>query len=96
MPHTLEYQFDLVNLPTPEFQRRFAEWVAHARIQQQRSILTENGQPVAALIPLADLMVLQQLEDKLDYQEGIEALDEIGENISLETLKREVEWGAHE
>jgi antitoxin (DNA-binding transcriptional repressor) of toxin-antitoxin stability system len=92
MQHTLEYQFDELHLPTLEVQPNFAEWLTRTKGQQERSILTENGQPVAALIPLEDLIMLQQLEDRLDYQDGIEALDENGENISLETLKREVGW----
>lgn len=92
MHTTLEYQLDSVKISTLEFQQNFAEWVARTNCQGERSILTKNGQPVAALIPLEDLILLQQLEDWLDYQEGIEALDESGENISLEELKREVGW----
>jgi hypothetical protein len=33
---------------------------------------------------------LALIEDLLDYQEAIEALDEPGENISLEELKKEL------
>ncbi len=90
--NTLEYPFDFVNLSTIEFQQHFAEWIARTSGQKERAILTDNGQPIAALIPLEDLRWLQQLEDRFDYQEGIEALDESGENISLEELKREVGW----
>jgi len=36
------------------------------------------------------LALLQKLEDILDYQEAIEALDEPGENISFEELKKEL------
>jgi Asp-tRNA(Asn)/Glu-tRNA(Gln) amidotransferase C subunit len=42
------------------------------------------------LLPLEDLILLQKLEDILDYHESMEALDESGENISLEELKKEL------
>jgi len=40
--------------------------------------------------PLEDLALLQKLEDMLDYQEAIEALDEPGENISLDELIKSI------
>lgn len=52
--------------------------------------LTRRGRPLAAIVPLEDLELLQALEDKLDLEEARNALTEPGENITLEQLKVEL------
>ena len=49
-----------------------------------------NSGELVLKLPLEDLILLQKLEDMLDYQEAIESLDEPGENLSLAKLKKDV------
>jgi hypothetical protein len=54
-------------------------------VEMPQLTIAEASQHFSELIKL-----LQKVEDILDYQEAIEALDEPGENISLEALKKEL------
>ncbi len=56
----------------------------------ETTLITESGYGIAVLLPFEDFVLLQKLEDRLDYHEAIKALDEPGENISLEELKKEL------
>ena len=73
-----------------EANKRFFDLVANTTAKKERTLITESGKGIAVLVPLEDLGLLQKIEDMLDYQETIEALDESGENISLEQLKKEL------
>jgi prevent-host-death family protein len=73
-----------------EANQHFSDLIASTTSTKQRTLITQSDQCVAVLVPVEDLTLLQRLEDMLDYSEAIEALDEPGENISLDQLKKEV------
>jgi prevent-host-death family protein len=73
-----------------EASEKFSDLIHRTTERKERTIITQSGHSLAALVPLEDFALLQKLEDLLDYQEAIEALDEPGENISLDELKKEV------
>jgi prevent-host-death family protein len=77
-------------LTITEASQHFSDLIKNTTTKKQRTLMTQNDHGVAALLPIEDLTLLQKLEDMLDYQEAIEALDEPGENISLEELKKEL------
>jgi prevent-host-death family protein len=85
-----EISVEMPQLTITEASQHFSDLIASTTTKKQRTLITQSGYGVAVLLPLEDLALLQNLEDMLDYQEAIEALDEPGENISLEELKKEL------
>lgn len=85
-----EISAEMPQLSIAEASQHFSELIKNTTAKKQRTLITQSGHNVAVLLPLEDLALLQKVEDILDYQEAIEALDEPGENISLEALKKEL------
>jgi prevent-host-death family protein len=55
----------------------------------ERVSVTRNGKPVAAVVPLEDVALLEQLEDALDALDALEGIREAEAEgtISLEELR---------
>jgi prevent-host-death family protein len=85
-----EISVEMPQLTITEASQHFSDLIKSTTAKKQRTLITQNGYGIAVLLPFEDLALLQKLEDKLDYHEAIEALDEPGENISLEELKKEL------
>jgi len=86
----LEISAFMPQLTITEASQHFSDLIKTTTTQKQRTLITQSGHSVAVLLPIEDLALLQKVEDMLDYQEAIEALDEPGENMSLEELKTEL------
>ncbi len=56
----------------------------------ERIVLQRNNKDVAALVPMEDLTLLRELEDRADLTEIRKALEEPGANIPWEDVKREL------
>jgi prevent-host-death family protein len=67
---------DLRNLNAAEARQHFAEIVNEAAYGATRTVLLKHRRPVAAVVPIADLELLQALEDLIDVHEAKAALDE--------------------
>ena len=64
------------NLNAGEARERFAEIVNEAAYGATRTVLLKHRKPVVAVVPIADLELLQALEDLIGVQEAKAALDE--------------------
>ena len=56
----------------------------------ERIILERNNKEVAALIPIEDLALLRELEDRADLAAIKKAMKEPGRNIPWEKVKKEL------
>jgi PHD/YefM family antitoxin component YafN of YafNO toxin-antitoxin module len=56
----------------------------------ERIVLQRNNKDVAALVPMEDLTLLRELEDRADLEEIKKALKESGSNIPWEDIKKEL------
>ncbi|MBI5481084.1 MAG: type II toxin-antitoxin system prevent-host-death family antitoxin [Deltaproteobacteria bacterium] len=56
----------------------------------ERIVLQKGGKDVAAIVPVEDLELLEELEDRLDLEAAREALREPGPNIPWEKVKRDL------
>ncbi len=77
---------------TTEARDQFADLVGKATYGAERSVVTKRGKKVAALVPIADLQVLNELERLVDFEEARAALAEtetVGAT-TLEDLKKEL------
>lgn len=75
---------------TGEARDRFAEVVNEAAFGNNRVVLTRHGKDIAAVVPIADLEVFQELERLIDVEEAKRALLEAktGGSITLDELKK--------
>jgi prevent-host-death family protein len=64
------------NLNAGQAREQFAEIVNEAAYGATRTVLLKHKKPVAAVVPIADLELLQALEDLIDLHEAKVALDE--------------------
>jgi prevent-host-death family protein len=64
------------NLNAGQAREHFAEIVNEAAYGATRTVLLKHKKPVAAVVPIADLELLQALEDLIDVHEAKAALDE--------------------
>ncbi len=53
-------------------------------------ILTDKGKTMAAIVSLEHLQLLQVLEDEADIADAIKAIEEPGENITTEQMRKEL------
>ena len=72
----------------------FSKLLNESGNEGQRIIVTRKGNPVAAIVPLEDLEMLETLEDYKDIQEAEHILsDKKSEFIPWEKAKKELLFG---
>jgi len=67
----------------------FAEVMNRAAYKGERTLLHRRGKDVAAIVPVADLVLLEQIEDRMDLEAAREAMKEPG-TVSWEKVKKDL------
>jgi len=67
-----------------------ADAVNRASVKGERTVVRRRGKDVAAVVPLADLALLERLEERALLEAAREAMKEAGPDIPWEQLKREL------
>ena len=76
---------------TGEARDNFAELVSKAAFGAQRVVITRHGKTAAAIVPISDLELLNELERMIDVEEARKALIEAQTGtISLKDLKKQL------
>ena len=70
--------------------KRFADIINRVAYGQESFVLTRRGKPLAAIVSMDDLMLLQEIEEQMDIDDAWKARNEPGENISWEKLREEL------
>lgn len=68
----------------------FSELLNPAFYLGERIIVHRRGKNVAALVSLDDLQLIQEIEDRLDNAAADAALEEPGESIPWEQVKKDL------
>ncbi|HYF98329.1 MAG TPA: type II toxin-antitoxin system prevent-host-death family antitoxin [Coxiellaceae bacterium] len=70
----------------------FSEIINRVAYGNERVVLTRHNKNVVAIIPLVDLVLLEEIEDRLDLQDAREAFQEAKEKgaISLDELRKKM------
>ena len=70
----------------------FPDIINRAAYAKERTVVAKRGKEVAAVVPIEDLRLLQEIEDHLDIEEALEAIREAKEQgtLSLDRLKAEL------
>jgi len=79
-------------ISTVEAREQFSDLVNRAAYGHERVILTRRGKALAAVVPIADVELLEELEDRIDIEDARAAVAEAKthETISLDELKAEL------
>ena len=76
-----------MNLSIAEFQNNPIDVLNRVSDAGERVVLERRGKPVAALVSIDDLELLQRIEDEMDVKAAREALKEPG-RITLEDFRK--------
>jgi prevent-host-death family protein len=57
-------------LTTTKARDEFADTINRAAYGKERVVLHRRGKPIAAVVPIEDLQLLEQLEDEIDIAEA--------------------------
>ena len=67
---------------------QFADLVNRSAYRGERITLTRHGKGIAAVVPIEDLQLLEQIEDRIDIREARKAIREGGKPVSIEEVKK--------
>lgn len=85
-------------LPSDPGADRLAEAAAHAEYDKDRVVLTRDGKPVAAVVPIEDLEALEAADDAADeaaYAEGLAEYQQSGAGWPTRTVDElAAQWDA--
>ena len=77
-------------ISTADARKNLADIVNKVAYGAEPVILTRRGQSVAALVSMAELELLQHIEDRMDIEDAKKALSEPGDNIPAEDVWKEL------
>ncbi len=79
------------DLTASEARSDFGPTLERVYHKHERVRIVKHGRPMAALVPVEDLELLERLEDLADIEAARVALAEGGEPIGMEELWKELE-----
>ncbi len=82
----------MVRIPAVKARDEFSDLINRAAYGKERVVLTRRGKPLAAVVPLDDVELLERLEDRIDLDEARAALAEARDDgtVSWEEIKAEI------
>ena len=78
-------------ISTADARKKFANIINRVAYGKESFILTRRGEPLAAIVSIDDLKLLQEIEEQMDIDDAWKARNEPGESISWEKLRGELE-----
>jgi len=85
-------EINMTSITSVQIRKEVAEILSRTEYLKERFEITRNGKPVAALVPIEDMRLLEELEDKLDgllAREGTrEYLSGKAGTITIDELKQ--------
>jgi prevent-host-death family protein len=77
----------MTKVTTVDARQQFSDIVNRSACGKERIVLTRRGKNVVALVPIEDLNLLEELEDRLDIEAARKALKEPG-SVSWAKVKK--------
>lgn len=66
----------MTNMPTVKARNQFSEVINRAAYGKERIALTRRGRRIAAVVPIEDVELLEELENRADLEDARAALAE--------------------
>ncbi|MFH0964629.1 MAG: type II toxin-antitoxin system prevent-host-death family antitoxin [Planctomycetota bacterium] len=79
----------MVVLPAKRARQEFSEILSRVSFGRERVIVKRRGKAAAAIVPIDDLLLLEELEDRADIEAAKKALREKG-TVAWADLRREL------
>lgn len=80
----------LNKITTADARKKFSNIINRVAFGDESFVLTRRGEPIAALVSMNELKILQEIEDQIDVEDAWKAKNEPGEPIPWEDLKKEL------
>ena len=80
----------MTKISTAEARNEFADVINRASFGKERFVLTRRGKKLVAIVPVEDLELLEEMEDRMDVEAAKAALEESDERVSYQDLRREL------
>ena len=71
--------------------KKFSNIINRVAFGEESFVLTRRGEPIAALVSLEELKLLQEIEEQIDIEDAWKAKKEPGDPIPWDELKKELE-----
>jgi len=81
----------LFTISAADARKKFANIINRVAYGKESFVLTRRGEPLAAIVSMDDLKLLQEIEEHMDIDDAWKARNEPGENISWEKLREELD-----
>ena len=89
--HTIHEVLIMLNkITTADARKKFSNIINRVAFGNESFVLTRRGEPIAALVSMKELKLLQDLEDQIDIEDAWKAKNEPGDPIPWEELKKEL------
>ena len=66
----------MAHLPASKARQGFSDTINRAAYGKERVVVRRRGKDIAAVVPIDDLRLLEELEDRIDLADARAALDE--------------------
>ena len=86
MEESLWYKTPMTRLPASKARQAFADTLNRVVYRGERIVLVRRGKDLAAIVPIDDLDLIRELEDRIDLRRARKALKEKGD-ISWRKVK---------
>ncbi len=86
---SLVLEIVMTKVTTVNARQQFADIINKSAYAKERIVLTRRGKDVVALVPIEDLKLLEEIEDRLDIEAARKALKERG-SIPWKKVKAEL------
>jgi prevent-host-death family protein len=77
-------------ITTADARKKFSNIINHVAFGKESIILMRRGEEIAAIVTIEELKLLQKIEDRMDIEDAIKAINEPGENIPSEEFWKEL------
>jgi prevent-host-death family protein len=88
----MEFYMAITVLNTADAKEQFTDLINRVVHNKERVILTRRGKEIAAIIPLGDLALLQEIQDRHDLRDAINVLKEVRSvgTMTLDQLREDI------
>ena len=80
----------MTTISSGDLRDRFSEILNDVAFKGERIFVSRNGRPMAALVPVEDAKLLEELEDKIDLAAALKALEDGDEGEDFEKVVKEL------
>jgi len=77
-------------ITTADARKKLSNIINRVAFGNESFVLTRRGEPLAAMISIEALRLLQKLEDQIDIEDAWKAKNEPGNPLSWEEFKKEI------